>query len=188
MSRGVSWQGDSGGAFVDMLRLTLGGMFQVQYNAAGSKGTFSGPVDCAKQIVRSQGLVGLFRGWLPTCLCRMSNYSYFGGYAYFRKVFNPEGGKMGLVSSVGAGGAAGVCYWLSCYPMDGKGQPTPIPRTQLIPPAACRRYPHCLNILCTLVDHVLLLVVTVVKNRMMSAPASGPLVYVPSLLTMLCAN
>jgi hypothetical protein len=69
------------------------------------------------------GVRGLYRGWVPTCLCRMSNYAYFGPYEYMkRKIAAKQTGtptltyKMG--TSVLAGATAGLCYWLSCYPMD----------------------------------------------------------------------
>ena len=40
---------------------------------------YKGPVDCARRVYRTLGIRhGLYRGWLPTCLARMSNYAYFG--------------------------------------------------------------------------------------------------------------
>lgn len=49
----------------------------------------------------------------------MSNYAYFGSYAYIRTLFTPrEDGKLAMGASVTAGGLAGICYWLSCYPFD----------------------------------------------------------------------
>ncbi len=62
---------------------------------------------------------GLYRGWSPTCFCRMSNYAYFGSYAVFKSAFTPEGhtGPLPLLSNVAAGGCAGITYWLSCYPV-----------------------------------------------------------------------
>lgn len=86
-----------------------------------------GPVQCARNVYLELGLFrGIYRGWLPTALCRMSNYAYFGPYEYFRqKMGLTMGGSNGgrsLVQSIGAsvaaGSAAGVCYWLSCYPID----------------------------------------------------------------------
>jgi hypothetical protein len=74
----------------------------------------------------------------------MSNWSYFGSYEYFKQRFAPAdkrtaspltparvlpphmrlfvgvgaGGKLSMGASVLSGGLAGICYWLSCYPMD----------------------------------------------------------------------
>jgi solute carrier family 25 carnitine/acylcarnitine transporter 20/29 len=92
---------------------------QVSYGADGYKG----PVDCIQSVCSKLGVRGLYRGWVPTCLCRMSNYAYFGPYEYMkRKIAAKQTGtptlayKMG--TSVLAGATAGLCYWLSCYPMD----------------------------------------------------------------------
>jgi hypothetical protein len=46
----------------------------------------------------------------------MSNWSYFGGYEYFRQVFTPKdvNGKLGtptLLSASLCGGMAGISYW-----------------------------------------------------------------------------
>jgi solute carrier family 25 carnitine/acylcarnitine transporter 20/29 len=53
----------------------------------------------------------------------MSNWSYFGGYEYFRQMFTPKNadgsyGRPTLMSASLCGGMAGISYWLSCYPMD----------------------------------------------------------------------
>ncbi len=50
---------------------------QVDYTLRGQ-----GPIACAQRVVSTLGVRhGLYRGWLPTALCRMSNYAYFGAYA-----------------------------------------------------------------------------------------------------------
>jgi solute carrier family 25 carnitine/acylcarnitine transporter 20/29 len=58
--------------------------------------------------------------------CRMSNWSYFGAYHVIQTVVPKpvakHGGLLDTVSrlciTVLGGGAAGICYWLSCYPLD----------------------------------------------------------------------
>jgi solute carrier family 25 carnitine/acylcarnitine transporter 20/29 len=92
---------------------------QVQYGDAASK-RYAGPVDCARKLVSEVGVrKGLFRGWAPTAFCRMSNYSYFGAYAYFCHLLNPgQTRKMSFFESIMAGGGAGIAYWFSCYPFD----------------------------------------------------------------------
>ena len=47
---------------------------QVNYNA-GRRLTVR---DCVKGVITKLGYHGLYRGWVPTALCRMSNYAYFG--------------------------------------------------------------------------------------------------------------
>lgn len=98
------------------------GRLQVQYRTG--EGAYKGPIDCAVRVYKELGLTkGIFRGWLPTCLCRMSNYSYFGGYAFIstsiRKTFDiPKSEKLPIPASLFAGGMAGFLFWLSCYPFD----------------------------------------------------------------------
>jgi len=95
---------------------------QVQYNSGTTM--YAGPLDCAKKILKTSGASGLYRGFGAVCLCRMSNWSYFGSYELFRQYLSnqPHGGqgrsKMSFGASVLSGGLAGICYWLSCYPID----------------------------------------------------------------------
>lgn len=62
---------------------TVARLYQVSYAAKGERGLYRGPIDCIKQVVTGPLGVrrGLYRGWVPTALCRMSNWSYFGRYA-----------------------------------------------------------------------------------------------------------
>jgi hypothetical protein len=76
-------------------------------------------VQKALTVFRTLGVKdGLYRGWAPTAMCRMMNWSYFGGYAVASSLLSPEGsGSPSLVTSVMAGSAAGICYWCTMYPM-----------------------------------------------------------------------
>ena len=95
---------------------------QVQYKTGA--GTYKGPLDCAKRVYRELGLFqGVYRGWLPVCFCRMSNYSYFGSYALLtdwarHTLHIPNSEPLPMLASVLAGGLAGLAYWMTCYPMD----------------------------------------------------------------------
>jgi hypothetical protein len=75
-------------------------------------------------------------------LCRMSNYAYFGAYAFWNKAYartfpttpdaasaHAPGGRGSKsspsaaapptkVAAIFSGGMAGISYWMSCYPMD----------------------------------------------------------------------
>eukprot|EP00041_Stephanoeca_diplocostata_P021271 m.491295 g.491295 ORF g.491295 m.491295 type:complete len:347 (+) comp21784_c0_seq29:296-1336(+) len=98
---------------------------QVQYGSGGAA-KFQGPVDCARQVYRTIGMAnGIYRGWLPVCISRMANFSYFGSYAFISKSLHKkfhgeahEGKKLPLTASILAGGSSGFCYWLTCYPVD----------------------------------------------------------------------
>ena len=70
--------------------------------------------------------VSVCSGWSAVALCRMSNWSYFGTYEYFKQQLMARSppakpgapAKLSMGYAVLAGGGAGICYWLSCYPMD----------------------------------------------------------------------
>lgn len=122
-----------GGSIISVLVTPMEGVkarLQVQY-AAGGKGAgvggviYKGPWDCARRLINSElgWRRGLYRGWLPVCLCRMSNYAYFGSYtaisgAIGDRVGVKKGEKLPVGAALLAGGSAGFCYWLSCYPID----------------------------------------------------------------------
>lgn len=113
------------GGIISLLVAPMEGVkarLQLQYSNAGAK--YLGPIDCAKKVYKELGLRGgIYRGWLPVCLCRMSNYSYFGAYAaithQMRETMKLEKDeKLHIGASLVAGGLSGICYWLSCYPID----------------------------------------------------------------------
>lgn len=114
------------GALISLLVTPMEGIkarLQVQYHTGGR---YSGPLDCARTVYREMGLVnGIYRGWLPVCLCRMSNYAYFGSYALISTslasfVNDGDSVKKPLPfwAALLAGGSSGLCYCLSCYPVD----------------------------------------------------------------------
>jgi solute carrier family 25 carnitine/acylcarnitine transporter 20/29 len=109
------------GAFISLLVTPMEGVkarLQVQYSAGAAK--YSGPLDCFVKVYKSLGVTrGLYRGWTAVCLCRMSNWSYFGSYAYISSALSGSTpGPLPFSASVIAGAASGLCYWLSCYPID----------------------------------------------------------------------
>ena len=70
------------------------------------------------RIYRSLGITrGLYRGWVPTALCRMTNWAYFGPYALVSQKLNPDGKKATIGTAVLAGSSAGVCYWSVVFPL-----------------------------------------------------------------------
>jgi len=92
---------------------------------------YTGPRSCVSYVLRTQGFLGIYRGFLPVMFCRMSNYAYFGAYEFWKTVYAryiQPGGVVGRSGSNGAvptkvaavfsGGMAGITYWFSCFPMD----------------------------------------------------------------------
>eukprot|EP00808_Paulinella_micropora_P027516 g76614.t1 len=98
---------------------------QMQYSSAQKLGSiiYTGPLDCARKLISNLGWRhGLYRGFVPVMFCRMSNYSYFGSYAFFSNAFahTDDQGRQttSKPATIVSGGLAGITYWLSCYPLD----------------------------------------------------------------------
>jgi len=115
------------GAIISLLATPKEGVksrLQVQYDPATAK--YKGPIDCVIKVTRKLGVRrGLYRGWFPTCLVQMSMWSYFGSYAFFCNrlaestgVDLDAGEKLSIPVTLLAGGLAGWCFWLSCFPLD----------------------------------------------------------------------
>lgn len=114
---------------------------QVQTGVGGAL-RYSGPLDCARQLVRANGLrVGLYRGWWPTVWRDAPSYGiYFSVYELLKDQLRPlqrDGGRDGKTSPwvmLTAGGWAGVLTWASTYPFD-----TVKSIAQTLPPGASAR-------------------------------------------------
>lgn len=81
-----------------------------------------GPWSLTKQIVRENGLRGLFRGLVPTFMREMPGYFFFfGGYEVSRTLLTPPGTKKEDLSSlrtVVCGGIGGMSLWAAIFPSD----------------------------------------------------------------------
>jgi len=116
--------GTTTGAMLSVIVTPIEGIksrLQVQYSQPSSgNDRYKGPVDCARQLLRTGGIKALYAGWIATIFHRGSNWSYFGGYEIARRFLTTPGneGKLSPLASIAAGGFAGTCFWLSCYPID----------------------------------------------------------------------
>ncbi|MED6121696.1 hypothetical protein PIB30_032574 [Stylosanthes scabra] len=83
---------------------------------------YGGPMDVARQVLRSEGGVkGLFKGLVPTMAREIpGNAAMFGVYEATKQLL--AGGRdtsgLGRGSLVVAGGMAGASFWLMVYPTD----------------------------------------------------------------------
>eukprot|EP00262_Sarcandra_glabra_P006866 TRINITY_DN19426_c0_g1_i1.p1 TRINITY_DN19426_c0_g1~~TRINITY_DN19426_c0_g1_i1.p1 ORF type:complete len:299 (+),score=58.61 TRINITY_DN19426_c0_g1_i1:179-1075(+) len=83
---------------------------------------YGGPMDVAKQVIRSEGgMRGLYKGLVPTLAREVpGNAAMFGVYEALKQFF--AGGKdtsgLGRGSLIVAGGLAGASFWISVYPTD----------------------------------------------------------------------
>ncbi|CAF2992448.1 unnamed protein product [Rotaria socialis] len=80
------------------------------------------PVGITRDIVREEGIRGLFRGLTTTLLRECPGYGcFFGGYELTRKVLaheNQKKGDIGFVKTWLSGGMAGICFWIIMFPID----------------------------------------------------------------------
>lgn len=90
--------------------------------AAGVAVKYGGPMDVAKQVLRSEGGVkGLFKGLVPTMAREVpGNAAMFGVYEALKQYFagGPDTSGLGRGSLIVAGGLAGASFWFSVYPTD----------------------------------------------------------------------
>ncbi|XP_013779404.1 mitochondrial ornithine transporter 1-like [Limulus polyphemus] len=81
-----------------------------------------GPWSLTKQILRDEGITGMFRGLVPTFAREMPGYFFFfGGYEFTRSALTPAGktkDEIGPLRTIIAGGVGGVCLWVSIFPTD----------------------------------------------------------------------
>lgn len=112
---------------------------RLQLGAADVVHSYTGPVDCIRQVVRSEGLRGLFRGVSGTLAREMpGNAVYFGSYKALREFLLPgkqqqqnnnnikqSGSNISLwntlldaTSAITAGALSGMIMWATVLPID----------------------------------------------------------------------
>ncbi|PRW59812.1 mitochondrial arginine transporter BAC2-like [Chlorella sorokiniana] len=102
---------------VELLKVRL----QLQTAVRGQPG-YVGPLSLLRRIWRTEGLRGLYRGTVVTCIRDCPSYGvYFGVYEACREWFEPgsrAAGSDSLLALWAAGGLGGAVSWLSVYPFD----------------------------------------------------------------------
>jgi len=80
------------------------------------------PWKLTRDIIRTEGVPGLFRGLASTWLREIPGYFFFfGGYEGARKMMCKPGqtqDDIGLPRTALAGGLGGVCLWVAIFPAD----------------------------------------------------------------------
>lgn len=85
------------------------------------KARFTGPIHCAKHIIKNEGALSLMRGLTATILREVPQYAvYFPAYEIMLSIFEPgkKRSEMSSNSIFMAGGLAGVAQWVVTYPVD----------------------------------------------------------------------
>lgn len=90
--------------------------------SAGVAVKYGGPMDVARQVLRSEGgAKGLFKGLVPTMAREVpGNAAMFGVYEALKQYLagGQDTSKLGRGSLMLAGGLAGGAFWISVYPTD----------------------------------------------------------------------
>uniref|UniRef100_A0A7C9DZT9 Mitochondrial carrier protein n=2 Tax=Opuntia streptacantha TaxID=393608 RepID=A0A7C9DZT9_OPUST len=88
---------------------------------------YTGPIDCALQTLRSEGVAGLFRGGVTTFLREsLGNVMFFSVYEYIRHFMHLQlrdassrhEGFTDLGIGIISGGLGGVAFWSAVLPLD----------------------------------------------------------------------
>lgn len=78
------------------------------------------PAKLTSQILKQEGVPGLFRGLTSTMMREMPGYFvFFGGYESCKVLLtagHPE--EAGLVKTIISGGVGGLCLWTAIFPFD----------------------------------------------------------------------
>ncbi|PWN51186.1 mitochondrial carrier [Violaceomyces palustris] len=91
-------------------------------STASVKKEYSGPVDCVRKIVRTNGIRGLWHALPATLLFRSSFAAMFGSYEYIQKQLASLKGTSyeltpGTITFL-SGGLAAEVFWLTAFPAD----------------------------------------------------------------------
>jgi solute carrier family 25 (mitochondrial carnitine/acylcarnitine transporter), member 20/29 len=94
------------------------GRLQVQYAAAQAARFYRGPIDCARRIVQSHGVAGLYHGLSASMLFRSFFFFWWGSYDILSKKFRQNTNLSTPTINFVAGGLSAQIFWLSAYPFD----------------------------------------------------------------------
>jgi len=94
-------------------------VLQVQAATEGGQ-KFKGPMDVARHLYQTGGIVSCNRGFMATMLRDSAgSFFYFTGYEYLKAKLTPEGkAGPGVLGTLFAGGMAGVLNWAAALPVD----------------------------------------------------------------------
>ncbi|XP_054266548.1 mitochondrial ornithine transporter 1 isoform X2 [Macrosteles quadrilineatus] len=117
------------GAFFSSFTLCPTELIKVQLQAArefalanNNQEVRIGALKLTKEIIRTEGVVGMFRGLGSTIAREMPGYFvFFGGYEATRTLLTPPGKTKedcGLLPTMAAGAVGGVALWSVIFPAD----------------------------------------------------------------------
>ncbi|KAK4050888.1 hypothetical protein OIV83_003310 [Microbotryomycetes sp. JL201] len=95
---------------------------KLQLQTVGPK-LYTGPIDAARQVVKANGVIGLYRGFVATTLFRSWFGAYFLSYEIMQRQFravDPDSPwkVSDSTSTFLCGGMASNFYWIGAFPFD----------------------------------------------------------------------
>uniref|UniRef100_A0A1B6GQQ0 Mitochondrial carnitine/acylcarnitine carrier protein n=1 Tax=Cuerna arida TaxID=1464854 RepID=A0A1B6GQQ0_9HEMI len=94
-------------------------LLQVQQDSTGPK-KYSGPRDVVRKLYKEGGIRSIYKGTVATLLRDVpASGMYFMTYEWIQELLKPDGAtEVSMLSTIFAGGMAGVCNWLIGMPAD----------------------------------------------------------------------
>ena len=100
-------------------RMQIQGQGESRSKFRTTRHTYDGPVDCMRQIFRTEGVRGVFRGFWVTAIRETPSFGlYFASYEVSCRFLQGDAEECPTWVMLVGGGFAGMCSWLSTYPMD----------------------------------------------------------------------
>ncbi|RDB29261.1 Mitochondrial substrate carrier family protein L [Hypsizygus marmoreus] len=129
---------------VELLKVKL----QLQSQRSVTDRQFKGPIDCARQIIRTQGILGLWSGFTGSLAFRSNFFWMFLSFEAFMRGFSRLAGTPYEISTGSAnfvsGGLGAFAFWGMAIPADNiknrmMAHPYPLPYAQLLTSAIVTR-------------------------------------------------
>lgn len=103
---------------VEMIKIRM----QLQNTKIVSSNEFRGPISCLVQIIKNEGITGIYSGFTATLGTRFVGLPfYFGGFETSKKYLmnqRNESGKASSSTMLIAGGIGGIAFWSANFPLD----------------------------------------------------------------------
>ncbi|XP_067841989.1 solute carrier family 25 member 15a isoform X2 [Heptranchias perlo] len=106
----------------ELVKCRLQAMHEMTSSGKLAQGHPSTVWSVIKNILKTDGPTGLYRGLSSTLMREMPGYFFFfGGYEFGRSIFTAAGQSkddLGPIPLMASGGFGGACLWIAVYPID----------------------------------------------------------------------
>lgn len=89
---------------------------QVQYDAKLK--VYTGPINCALQLLKTTGIRGLYKGLVSTMIFRTNFVFWWGSYELFTRWFETNTSMSTAAINFWSGGLLALVFWTFAYPAD----------------------------------------------------------------------